>query len=125
MVRAPCDHDLAHRRRVFWIQQRPRNCRCDWHRLSHAAAEARGLRSSEVCRCRPDHQVRRCEPPGLGKPAIEKIIHIHYFIQDGECESTQRVEVRPVVCGPPDKTIRCVTMSTTHLIVRLSLLLIC
>ncbi|THD26309.1 hypothetical protein D915_002931 [Fasciola hepatica] len=120
MIRTPCDHELAHRRRVFWLQQRPRNCQCGWHRLSHAAAQSRGLRTSEVCRCRPDHQVRQCEPASLNKPAVERIIHVHYVIRKGECVPNQRVEVRPVVCGPPEQVINgpCDPITHTRLVKR-------
>uniref|UniRef100_A0A183ADW1 VWFA domain-containing protein n=1 Tax=Echinostoma caproni TaxID=27848 RepID=A0A183ADW1_9TREM len=120
MIRGVCDRDIPNRRRVFWLQQRPRRCQCEWHRLTDTAAKARGLRVTEACRCGPEHLIKQCEPASPNKPALLRIIHEQQAIVNGECKPRQRIEMQPVVCGPSEEVINgpCDPIAHTRLVKR-------
>ncbi|VDQ01217.1 unnamed protein product [Trichobilharzia regenti] len=106
IIRGQCDKDRTGRLPLIYLQQRPKNCQCIWQRLTDIEVKKLKLKTSEACRCRRNFMVKRCQPSGLNNTAYLIRMYFKYGIQQGECHIYRKVEKKPIVCQPGNRTER-------------------
>ncbi|KER24461.1 hypothetical protein T265_07887 [Opisthorchis viverrini] len=121
VIKGECDREIPNRRKLIWLQQRPVNCRCVWHRLIHPNPSVHRIKSSVACRCRPKITVRQCRPPVYGQLAQMRMITVNFQLRDGECRPESRVDLHPVDCKNGVRLINgeCDPMTNTRIVKRI------
>ncbi|KAG5443902.1 hypothetical protein CSKR_202890, partial [Clonorchis sinensis] len=121
VIKGECDREIPNRRKLIWLQQRPVNCRCVWHRLIHPNPSVHRIKSSVACRCRPKITVRQCRPPVYGQLAQMRMVTVNFQLRDGECRPESRVDLHPVDCknGVQLMNGECDPMTNTRIVKRI------